>query len=292
MIVSISVFLKTSSAYRETDTPYAAQGKEIMTLIRKKAPEDDIQPLINQIQEEAASLGVEDVLIPSTDAYVTAICFVGSKSLSHVLSCIERCKERLLAIGPESSGARRQIISSVMEYWKDQSGVGVNIIDKLLNYTILDPMSVIEWVLLDHTDGGKNLIFSHIYEMVSTTVFKVTNRVRQIVTARNQAGLPDPQVKMLDETLEKERAEQGDLFKVIEDALLSIAQGSQDEMMENGDGSTGEEALVRAWGERWLRVFRRKFAVEEAFINEAVLPSAETEAEAHETTNGADGEVL
>ena len=279
-------------AYGSIETPYAAQGREIMTLVRKKASEEDIQPVITQIQDEAASLGVDDALIPSTDAYVTAICFIGSKSLSHVLSCIERCKERLLAIGPQSSGARRQIITSVMEYWKEQPGIGANIIDKLLNYTILTPMSVVEWVLIDHTDGGNALIYSHIYEMVSTTVFKVTNRVRQIVGARNQVGLPEPQVKMLDETLEKERAEQAELFKVIEDALLGIAQGSQDEMMENGDGTTDEEALLRGWGERWLRVFRRKFAVEEAFINEAVLPSSSTAGAEQETTNGADGDVL
>ena len=266
-----------------------------MALIRRKASEDEIQPLITQIQEEAASHGVDDVLLPSTDAYVTAICFIGSKSLSHVLSCIERCKERLLAIGPQSSGARRQIITSVMEYWKEQPGIGVNIIDKLLNYTILTPMSVIEWVLIDHTDGGNVLIYSHIYEMVSTTVFKVTNRVRQIVGARNQVGLPEAQVKMLDETLEKERAEQAELFKVIEDALLGNAQGSQDEMMENGDGSTEEEALLRGWGERWLRVFRRKFAVEEAFTDEAVLPpssSGGAEQAAMNGADGADGDVL
>ena len=267
------------------------QGREILALIRKKASEDEIQPLITKLQEEAASLGVEDPLVPSTDAYVTAICFIGSKSLSHVLSCIERCKERLLAIGPQSSGARRQIISSVMDYWKEQPGIGVNIIDKLLNYTILTPMSVIEWALMDHADGGNVLIYSHVYEMVSTTVFKVTDRVRQIVDARNQAGLPAPQVKMLDETLEKERAEQAELFKVIEDALLGIAHGCQDEMMENGDGGSDEEALLRGWGQRWLRVFRRKFAVEEAFINEAVLPSPSGEAELN-PANGTDGAVL
>lgn len=281
------------NAYGDKDTPYAEQGREIMALIRKKASEDDIQPVITKIQEDAASLGVDDVLIPSTDAYVTAICFIGSKSLSHVLSCIERCKERLLAIGPQSSGARRHIISSVMAYWKEQPGIGVNIIDKLLNYTILTPMSVIEWVLVDHADGGKALVYSHVYEMVASTVFKVTNRVRQIVGARNQPGLPEPQVRMLDETLVKERAEQAELFKVIEDALLGVAQGSQDEMMENGDGGSDEEALLRGWGERWLRVFRRKFAVEEAFINEAVLSSSVVGGAEQEVVDGeTDDEVL
>ena len=245
-----------------------------MTLIRKKASDEELQPIIDRIHEKAAIAGVAEPLVSSTDAYMTAICFIGSKSLSHVLSAIERCKERLLAIGPQSSAARKQIITSVMEYWKDQPGIGVNIIDKLLNYTILTPMSVVEWALIDHNDRGAVLAQSHMYEMISTTVFKVTNRVRQIVAARNQPGLPQPQVKILDETLRRERAEQTEMFGVIEEALLAFAQGSKDEMVETGGGDSVEEELVRGWGERWLRIFRRKFAVEEDAVGAAVAEAA------------------
>ena len=271
-----------------TDTPYSKQGKEISILIRKKTPEEEIQPLMDSIQEEAKSHGVEDVLIPSTDAYMTSVCFVGSKSLSHVLSCIERCKERLLALGPQSAAARRQIITSVMEYWKDQPGVGVNIIDKLLNYTIVTPTSVAEWALVDHVDRGRILSEAYIYEMVGNTVGKVTNRVRQIVTARNQEGLPAAQVQMLDETLKREQDDMLNMFKVIEDALVSVAQGSNDEMMDNGYGDTEEEGLTRKWGERWLKAFRRKLAVEQTFFNEAMAAKPEIK---EEEQNGVKAEV-
>ncbi len=281
------------STNESPETPYAAQGREIMALIRKKAPEDTIQPLLDQIQEEAATHGISDPLVPSTDAYVTCICFIGSKSLSHVLSCIERCKDRLLAIGPASGAARRQIITSVMNYWKEQPGIGVNIVDKLLNYTILTPMAVVEWALMENIEAGRVLVHAWVYEMLASTVGKVTNRVRQIVAARNQPGLPGPQVAMLDETLSKERAEQSELFRVIEDALAPVAAGSQDQMVEGGDGWSEEEGLVRAWGERWLRVFRRKGAVEEAFIQEAVVGSGESGDGGVGASNGVDvGDVL
>jgi nuclear cap-binding protein subunit 1 len=241
-----------------------------MALLRKKASEEDVQAVLNLIQEKAVGMGVTDPLIPSTDAYVTSICAIGSKSLSHVLSCIERCKERLLAIGPQSEIARRQIITSVMDYWKDQPGIGVNIIDKLLNYTILTPMSVIEWALIYHNDQGRNLAQSHIYEMVFTTVFKVTNRVRQIVAARDQEGLPEDQVNMLNETLVRERGEQKVMFRVIEDSLISPVNGFSDEKMGNGNGENVEEKLLRKWPARWLKVFQRKLAVEEAVVGDAV----------------------
>jgi nuclear cap-binding protein subunit 1 len=258
--------------YSSEQTPYAKEGQEIMQLIRKKATDEEIQPLIAAIEEQAQSLGVEDPKVPSTDALVTAICYVGSKSLSHVLSCIERNKDRLLAIGSASTQARCQIITSVMEYWADQPGIAINIIDKLLNYTIISPLSVLEWALIESMAAGTILSKSHIFEMISATVGKVTNRMRQIVAARTQPGLYEPQLSVLDETLARERADMRALFKFIEDSIISVAAGSNDEMMERGDGSGDlpEDALIRQWGRRWLRVFRRKLAVEEAFITDAL----------------------
>lgn len=244
-----------------------------MQLIRRKASDEEIQPVISAIEEQAQSLGVDVPMLPSTDAFVTAICFVGSKSLSHVLSCIERNKERLLAIGPKSPHARRQIISSVMDYWADQPGIGINIIDKLLNYTILTPLSVVEWALVDKIDAGSILAKTHVFEMIAATVGKVTNRLRQIVAARVQPGLYEPQLTVLDETLNREKADMQSLFKVIEDSIVPVAAGSNDELMERGDGSGNlpEDEIIRQWGTRWLRVFRRKAAVEESFITEAMV---------------------
>lgn len=244
-----------------------------MQLIRRKASDEDIQPVISTIEEQAQSLGVDVPMLPSTDAFVTAICYVGSKSLSHVLSCIERNKERLLAIGPKSPLARRQIISSVMDYWADQPGIGINIIDKLLNYTILTPLSVVEWALVDKIDAGSILAKTHVFEMIAATVGKVTNRLRQIVAARVQPGLYEPQLSVLDETLNREKADMQALFKVIEDSIVPVAGGSNDELMERGDGSGNlpEDEIMRQWGTRWLRVFRRKAAVEESFIAEAMV---------------------
>ncbi|MCJ1429950.1 hypothetical protein MMC29_007865, partial [Sticta canariensis] len=216
--------------YNSDQTPYSASALEILRLLRSKAPDHEIQPHLTAIESQALSLGVSEPLVPSTDAYVTSICFIGSKSLSHVLSCIERCKERLLVIGSQSEPARRQIITSVMEYWHEKPGVGVNVVDKLLNYTILTPLSVITWVLVDNIGKGQILTHAHVYEVVASTIHKVTNRVRQIVVARNQRGLPSEQASILEETLTKERGDMAQLFAVVEDALVGVATGVVDEM--------------------------------------------------------------
>ncbi|KAG4430961.1 hypothetical protein IFR05_013548 [Cadophora sp. M221] len=251
--------------YNLPDTPFAQEGQEIMTLLRKKSPEDAIQPVIDRIHAQALEMKLGDELVCSTDAYVTAICYIGSKSLSHVLSCIERCKERLLALGPTSPAARKQIIDSVMEYWKDQPGIGVNIVDKLLNYTILSPASVVSWAL---SKDGSRLGHAHVYEMISATIGKVTNRVRQVVRAKKVPGLLPEQRALMDETVEGERKSMKDLFDSMEDDLVAWASGSKDQMVQIGDAGGVEDRMIKQWGERWLRVFRRKIAVEEAWVLE------------------------
>lgn len=260
--------------YESDQTPYAAEGRELLQLLKKKAPEEEIQEVINKIHEQAAEHGVADPLVPSTDAYMTCICYIGSKSLSHVLSCIERCKERLLGVGPASESARRQIISSVFDYWSAQPGIAVNIVDKLLNYTILSPMSVVQWALSDRLNAGRVLAESWVYEMVANTVGKVTNRVRQIVAAKLQRGLPAEQAQTLDEVLVKEREAMRQLFSLIDDAVTGVAGGAADQFIEeDGSNGLGEDMgkLVKAWGERWARVFRRKGAVEESIVGESAV---------------------
>lgn len=275
--------------YADEKTPFASQGTEIAQLIRRKATDAEIAPILEKIEQEAAAQSLDPVLA-STDAYVTSICFVGSKSLSHVLSCIERCKDRLLSLGPAAPAARRQIITSVMGYWADQPGVGVNIVDKLLNYTILTPASVVEWALIDHVSCGTILAKNYAYEMTSLTMTKVTKRVRQIVEAMRRPGLPEEQTAMLQETLERERGDVQRLFGLIEDSLVGVANGSNDEMMEGdagmdggvGDDAEQEEKLVRRWGGRWMRVFQRRYAVEESWIREELvkpLPELEVKLE-------------
>lgn len=231
-------------------------------LLRRKAADEEFQPLFERIQAEASERAL-DPIVASTDVFMTAVAWVGSKSLSHVLACIDRSKGRLLDLGGASESARTQIISSVLEYWHAHPGVALSIIEKLLNYSIVTPFSVVDWALgattpANGTNGGDSLGQPHVFELVSNTVAKVTGRVRQILTSDAE-----------EEAREKEVTAMRDLFRSINDALSSWAGGSKDEQIEGGDGSSEQEALIRKWGQRWLRVFQRMAAIEEAFVLEA-----------------------
>ncbi|KAK2595788.1 Nuclear cap-binding protein subunit 1 [Conoideocrella luteorostrata] len=263
-IIPLILFL--SCLVNETDyadTPFSKEGQEIATLLRRKASDEELQLVIDSIEGQAAEHALDPV-VTSTDVFMTAVCWVGSKSLSHVLACIDRTKGKLIDSGTSNPCARSQIISSVMNYWSDHPGVALSIIEKLLNYSILTPLSIVDWTLaaslpVNGTQGGEALGQSHMYELMSNTVAKVSGRVRQLLTS------PDAD----EETRAREVSGMRDLFRAINDALASWAAGSKDELMEDGDGSSAREGMIRRWGQRWLRVFQRLAAIEESFVAEA-----------------------
>lgn len=285
-------------------TPFSAEAKQLIDLLRSKAPESDLDTALTVIRLKAEqsedSAHSSDPALPGIDAFFTTICYIGSKSLSHVLSFIERNKERLVAMSNASPAARDQIITSVVDYWSDvQPGVAVNIVDKLLNYTVLTPASVIEWALAqERLDGGRKLAETWIYEMVSGTVAKVSNRVRQVVNARLQAGVRAEQAAALETALVTEREGLRRLFATIDDALVGVADGSSDAALDGMDQDTDvDRSLLRLWGLKWRRVFARKLAVEEAVATEGVkhfAPPAEDEVMGETEAvagNGADAEL-
>lgn len=251
-----------------------------MSLLRARAPDSDFQAVFNEIEELETSNTASDPTLAATDAYVTTICSIGAKSLSHVLSIIERCKGRLTTIGQSSPASRYQIISSVVAYWQDvQIGSALNIVDKLLNYTILTPSSVVQWALdAQRLDGGRALSESWVYEMAERTINKVVGRVGQIVAARMHDDLPADQITMLDAALSEEVQRMRGLFAEIDDALAGIAEGAGEGMLEDADttadGKEGEDAkndleFAKGWGVRWRRVWQRKLTVQETVLREA-----------------------
>jgi nuclear cap-binding protein subunit 1 len=247
------------------DNPFKDKGKELLIAVSERKEDSEIEPKLVEIAEAAAEKGLvvdpDDPRALARDAYMTAICHIGAKSLSHVLSCIERCKEKLLAIGNEHPDARRQIVGSVLSYWKDQPGIGANVVDKLLNYSVVTPLSVVEWVLYDA--GPEALSKTHAWEMVATTINKVNNRVKQILAARSSVlsaeGVTEEQITVFEETLKSAEAEQALILAEVETRLSGLAEMKD----EDEDVDVESRAWIQWWAKGWLRAFRRMFEVTE-----------------------------
>ncbi len=286
------------------ETPFATEGRELAALLRKKAPDEEIQPIVERIHNLAIDLSL-DPLVTSTDVFTTAVLWVGSKSLSHVLAAIERTKDRLLDAGGVSEAARAQIITAVMAYWSAHPGVALSIVEKLLNYSILSPETVIQWALVSHAGAhrGRTLADAYVFELVFNTVVKVTSRLRQVVASSAAITIKKQANNELDgdsamesdgigndeaQTAEAEATAARHLFRLIDDAMVAWASGTKDEMVEDGDIGNGHgpntpaerNVMVQRWGQRWLRVFRRRSAIEEAFL-------LDVDKKAKATSNGA-----
>lgn len=258
--------------YDLPENPLAEQGKNLLTVVSERKEDAEVQPVLDAITEAAKEKGLvkdDDPLAITRDVYVTCICHIGAKSLSHVLSCIERCKEKLLAIGAEHPDARRQIVGSVLSYWKDQPGIGANVVDKLLNYSIVTPLSVVEWVL--HDAGPEALSQTHAWEMVATTINKVNNRVSQILAAKASVlgaeGVTEEQVSVFLETLKGAQAEQALILAEVTKSLSAMAENE-----DGGDLDIESKAWVQWWAKGWLQAFKRKFKVKDGETEMADAP--------------------
>ncbi|KAI9714849.1 MAG: hypothetical protein M1820_000138 [Bogoriella megaspora] len=328
--------------YASDQTPYAQEGREIHALLRKKAADTEFDgPLLAIARASMEQSPSSDPLLPVTDAFMTAICFLGSKSLSHALSCIDRCKDRLLGLGTgrlesskpdtttetgdndvleaqlqivtgDGAAVKRQIIQSVVGYWRDHPGNAVSIVDKLLNYAIINPMSVIEWALMTGTNGlpdasaqradgadtgnagmgmgvgeaggpreagkaGSKLAEAWVYEMVASTVAKVTKNVRAIVAAKTSGTVSEEAMDQVDQGIHESRNDMRTLFAAIRDTTTGLATGAADGMIEQEGQvpvSDRDLELRKQWGKRWNRVFERKAVIEEGVVGEQAVEMA------------------
>lgn len=275
--------------FEADDIGFPEEGKQLLNLIRQKAPNEEVDTLMNAITEAATNKALPDPAKYARDMYITCICHIGAKSLSHVLSCIERCKDKLVQLSQESTQAQRQVVGTVMRYWHEQPGIGANVIDKLLNYSILTPLSVIEWVVMDA--GREALPRGHSWEMVNTTARKVVLRTRNLAAARGVPGLPEDQVAMMEQGYEVAKAEQTELFRVVMESLAKYAGGAE----PSPEGVPEEDVQwLKWWAAMWLRALKRQSDIEEA--EEAIAPAAadgemETEEEAAATEETGDMEA-
>jgi len=258
--------------YSSSSTPFAQQGQAVLGLLKdKSSSSEQIQSSLDDIHQSANSQGLDGSVI-STDILMTSICHIGSKSLSHVLSSIEKNRERLLAIGPTSEAARQQIITSVMEYWSYHSGQAVNIVDKLLNYTIVTPQSVIEWALSPTSTPSSSfssttpLSNPAVFEMIWLTMTKVAKRISDICRARANPDLlsstststeeGQAHINVIEETLVRERDGMRSLLTLILSRVRDLSSTSP--------SNNSEQDLIQLWARKWEKVYTRKQTVEEA----------------------------
>ncbi|GAO48682.1 hypothetical protein SAICODRAFT_59162 [Saitoella complicata NRRL Y-17804] len=248
--------------------------KVLLEMIRTKKPADEIETQLKKVEDKAEGTEQEKAR-KAQHVLVQCVLQLGEKSFSHALNTFERSLPVLLARCASSTEARRFTVGCVMEYWAPQPSIGATLLDKLLNYTVLNPLAVVEWFF---TEGDVELACrSHAWEALETTLDKVNNRVIQVRERAEQAraaGLSEEDESKMQATLDNVHAEQADVWRTIFRSYTSFVERAG----RAEDGASEERVQWRVkWAKGWYKaVVRRYFEAEKEL--KGVLDSVVQEA--------------
>ncbi|SCV70543.1 BQ2448_3305 [Microbotryum intermedium] len=139
----------------EHASPYAALAGRILDLVRAKGSTSDIETELKGIDatlQTDHSLTADQARDLILDMAVQSILSVGSRSFSHFLNVLERYLLLLRSLTPSSS-ARLKLLKSAATFWMHHRQFHLIVLDKLLQYRLVDAADVITWVF-DPTRNG------------------------------------------------------------------------------------------------------------------------------------------
>jgi nuclear cap-binding protein subunit 1 len=116
--------------------------------LRTKKTADEVRALLDKYKEEVkASTGADEQEQNQRvrEMFVQCLLLVGSKSFSHILNVVERYLDVLRFVNATPEG-RLHTVQIVASFWEHNTQFLGILLDKLLNYRVIDPASVINWV--------------------------------------------------------------------------------------------------------------------------------------------------
>lgn len=141
--------------------------------------------------EKDFSLSSDEASKIKRDVALQTILTVGSRSFSHFLNVLERFvppslpPRRVLTLRPRylplvrtlsaSSSARLELLGSVATYWRRNSQFHLIVIDKLLQYRLVDSADVVSWVFT--ADPRKDWSDLNTWAALNSVVRTVEGRV-------------------------------------------------------------------------------------------------------------------
>lgn len=123
-------------------------GRQALEALREHVTQDNIGKEVEEIDQLVA------------DIFVTTICHLGSRSLSHADTWIERTKDLLLEV------SRKQwVCESVLEFWKASPWIGLIVLESFVRHGVLTGVALVRFVFsrpkLLFSSAGWELLSRH-----------------------------------------------------------------------------------------------------------------------------------
>ncbi|KAJ3019710.1 Nuclear cap-binding protein subunit 1 [Thoreauomyces humboldtii] len=245
---------------------------ELRKSLANKTPAPEVSKILKRIAErpDTTPMEVEGSGFVATDkdrlardAFVHCVMLQGSKSFSHVLNVVERYIS-LLREYNATDDAKAHTVRIIAEFWKYNTQFLEIILDKLMNYRVLDPKSIVSWVL-DPVVLEKNHTRFYLWAILRTTLGKVNFKVEQLTlkltAAKDRAdqmvidGTTDEdEIKSLEENRTTALREQKETFLLVFQAFVDVITEKHAALRAQGVDPT-----TTVWN-RWLMGSMREVA--------------------------------
>ncbi|KAI8992033.1 armadillo-type protein [Mycotypha africana] len=278
-------------AFKDPNDPLHATAKTIIESLRAKKTVDELQQLL----EEYANRMKEEVMSDRDDQqqqlqldhlkrimFIQCLLWVGSKSFSHILNVVERYLEMLRSLN-STPDARVHTVQIVASFWKNNTQFLGILLDKLLNYRVIDPTSVITWIFEKEQLQFTGRAF--LWEILKNTLSKVNSRVVQVKaklenfqslheTNKAQRAAQDEQteaaqaedqqelnsLRLVENSLANVTRDQKEVFMLVYQKFTQVLQELINNATSNGEEpeSNFEYRWVFGWYKEILRVYHKE----------------------------------
>ncbi|KAH8929846.1 hypothetical protein BT69DRAFT_7752 [Atractiella rhizophila] len=274
-----------------TNWPEEGQFEDLLALIRGKKAIPDLEQYLSDYAadlERKLEASDEEAGTKKLELAVRALLTVGSRSFSHFLNVLERYLQLLRDLTPTPS-SRLIAIETVSSFYSHNSQFALIVLDKFLQYRVVDTIDVIRWVFISPAVDWADIVR---WDVLKGTVEKVNGRVESMkkrVEAlrkeetekrdRERAGLggggggeedapmdvaggadgePSPELSAAMEQLTNAREEQSSIFAEVVKSFSDILTTSEDEGWNTW------------WLKGWWKYFCLQFADQLAECQDAI----------------------
>ncbi|KAI9205151.1 armadillo-type protein [Polychytrium aggregatum] len=142
------------------DAETFALATELLAAMNKKKPIEEVEAILLRISRHGSGMSIDNENAMSTDdaytdgngaqlvrdVFLQCLLSNGCKSFSHILNIIERYLVVLQKLN-RTSEARLHSTAIIANFWRHNTQFLEIVLDKMMNYRVIDPSSIISWVL-------------------------------------------------------------------------------------------------------------------------------------------------
>ncbi|KAG0202619.1 Component of the cap-binding complex (CBC), partial [Mortierella sp. GBA30] len=229
--------------FESPDHPYHAMASAVLNSLRAKNSIEQIEQTLESMKnaprlESLTANQREDFI---RELFTECVLMLGSKSFSHVLNVIERYLSILQRMN-STREARLHTVKIVAQFWKNNTQFMGILLDKMLNYRVVDAIAIVKWVFEPEV-WQNEWHRSFVWDILKNTLNKVISRVAQVkdklVEVRKEYEA-DPPTKTLEvvegveNTLSIVNREQKEVFLILYQEFVGVLQSQLKEIEASG----------------------------------------------------------